>query len=169
MKRMTAKERKVGIAAATMMMLAAVAVSAAVYKPVEDMPDECYQEPADTYEECDIENCVQIVLKAQGDAISEVESGCDSTAYNASTGAAGDKQLRKIMVREANRILGRDEYSYDDRYSARKSQEIFEVVISHHNPQLDIDSTISIWNPGCGRDYRERVRNIYYENLNAMM
>ena len=66
------------------------------------------------------------------DAVIEVESGGDDSAYNKRERAVGCLQIRPIMVREANRILksyGVDRrYTLDDRYSRAKSIEIFSMM-----------------------------------------
>ncbi len=66
------------------------------------------------------------------DAVIDVESGGDDSAYNKRERAVGCLQIRPIMVREANRILksyGVDRrYTLDDRYSRAKSIEIFSMM-----------------------------------------
>jgi len=61
------------------------------------------------------------------------ESRNDSTMYNAREDACGDMQTRKVMIREANRISGYEKYSLADRWSSKKSREIFFLVQKHHN------------------------------------
>ena len=47
----------------------------------------------------------------------QVESGNDTLAYNAKENAAGCLQIRPIMVREVNRLLGKDSFKLKDRLS----------------------------------------------------
>ena len=58
------------------------------------------------------------------DAIMEVESSNNDSAYNASEDAVGCLQIRKCMVDDVNRILKRKRityrYSYNDRWSRDK-------------------------------------------------
>jgi hypothetical protein len=44
-------------------------------------------------------------------AIIQVESGGDTLAYNSKEDAVGCLQIRPIMVREVNRLLGKDSFT----------------------------------------------------------
>lgn len=46
--------------------------------------------------------------------------------------AVGPLHTWKIMVREANRILGEDRYTYADRHDYKKSREICTIFLTHH-------------------------------------
>lgn len=80
----------------------------------------------------------------------------------------GCLQISVIMVAEANRLLGYVQYvttaDRDDRLDKYNSLEIFRIVQSHHNPDLDVDKAIDIWNKNAPRQYRENVK-YYYEQL----
>ena len=80
----------------------------------------------------------------------------------------GCLQISVIMVAEANRLLGYVQYvttaDRDDRLNKYNSLEIFRIVQSHHNPDLDVDKAIDIWNKNAPRQYRENVK-YYYEQL----
>ncbi len=82
------------------------------------------------------------------DAIATVESRGDDHAYNASSGALGRWQMKRIYVDEVNRILGlrKDDrkYSYEDRTDPVRAREMFEIYQSHHNPEKDIDRAIRL-------------------------
>lgn len=66
------------------------------------------------------------------DAVIEVESGGDDSAYNKRERAVGCLQIRPIAVREVNRVLesyGIDgKYTLDDRYDRGKSIEMFSIM-----------------------------------------
>ena len=62
------------------------------------------------------------------EAVIYVESRGDSMAYNKSEDAVGVLQIRPIMVREVNRLLGFDKYTLKDRWSVSKSKEMFNIV-----------------------------------------
>ena len=62
------------------------------------------------------------------DAIMYVESRGDSMAYNRGEDAVGVLQIRPIMLREVNRLLGYDRYNLKDRWSKAKSIEMFEII-----------------------------------------
>ena len=54
-------------------------------------------------------------------AVMAVESNFDTMAYNSKENAAGVLQIRPIMVREVNRLLGEDKYTLKDRWSKQKA------------------------------------------------
>jgi len=80
-------------------------------------------------------------------AIIQVESGGDTMAYNAKENAAGCLQIRPIMVREVNRLLGEDKYTLKDRWSKAKSIEMFNVIRSHLKGASD-EQIARTWNGG---------------------
>lgn len=81
-------------------------------------------------------------------ALSFVESKDDDRAYNASSGALGRWQMKRIYVDEVNRILRlkreKRRYRYEDRTNPVKAREMFEIYQSHHNPKKDIDWAIRL-------------------------
>jgi len=80
-------------------------------------------------------------------AVMAVESNFDSMAYNAKENAAGVLQIRPIMVREVNRLLGEDKYTLKDRWSKAKSIEMFNVIRSHLKGATD-EEIARTWNGG---------------------
>ena len=66
------------------------------------------------------------------DAVIDVESGGDDSAYNKRERAVGCLQIRPIAVREVNRLLegyGVDgKYTLDDRYDRGRSIEMFSIM-----------------------------------------
>ena len=64
-------------------------------------------------------------------AISQVESSGDDSAYNASEDAVGYLQIRQCMVNDVNRILKRkgslERYAYEDRWLRYKSIQMFNI------------------------------------------
>ena len=80
-------------------------------------------------------------------AVMAVESNFDSMAYNAKENAVGVLQIRPIMVREVNRLLGEDKYTLKDRWNKAKSIEMFNVIRSHtKNPTNEMIARN--WNGG---------------------
>lgn len=82
------------------------------------------------------------------EAISIVESRKDDNAYNASSGALGRWQMKKVYVDEVNRILsirkdGR-RYHYQDRVDPVKAREMFDIYQSYHNPKKSVDRAIRL-------------------------
>lgn len=104
-------------------------------------------------------------INAMALAFAKQESNFDHMAVSPCGRWVGCLQLSKIMVREANRIVGFDCFCYDDRYDRQSSYAIFKIVQQHHNPNLEIDRAIDVWNPGCGSDYRGSVKKYFKYNL----
>ena len=84
-------------------------------------------------------------------AISQVESSGDDSAYNASEDAVGYLQIRQCMVNDINRILKRngsvERYAYKDRWLRYKSIQMFNIYCQHY--KLDTAEEIArCWNGG---------------------
>lgn len=60
----------------------------------------------------------------------------------------GILQITPIYVKEANRILGKSEYTLHDRRSPLKSHEMFLVVQNYHNPKKDVKKAVILHNKG---------------------
>lgn len=98
-------------------------------------------------------------------ALIEVESGGDSTCIGMANDV-GILQITPICVREVNRILGMQIYVLSDRYSVKKSLEMFNIIQHHKNPQLDIHLAAKIWNPRAPESYYEKIeRNLLQKQL----
>ena len=80
-------------------------------------------------------------------AIIQVESGGDTLAYNLKEDAVGCLQIRPIMVREVNRLVGKDSFILSDRWSKVKSIQMFNVIRSHTNNPTD-EKLARNWNGG---------------------
>lgn len=65
------------------------------------------------------------------DAIIYVESRGNTLAHNISEDAVGCLQIRPIMLREVNRLLGFQKYKLNDRWNKTKSIEMFNVIKKH--------------------------------------
>lgn len=104
-------------------------------------------------------------INAMALAFAQQESQFNHTAVSPCGRWVGCLQLSKIMVREANRIVGFDCFNYDDRYDRQISYAIFKIVQERHNTNLEIDRAIDVWNPGCGSDYRGSVKKYFKYNL----
>ena len=81
-----------------------------------------------------------------------VESEGNDSAYHKGEKAAGCLQIRPIMVREVNRILGIQkselEYTLEDRWSREKSIEMFHIVNGYHNKNSTYEEIARAWNGG---------------------
>ena len=98
---------------------------------------------------------------AMADAFAMQESRMTEDAVSPCGKYAGCLQISEIMVREANRVLGEELYSYNDRYDAGCSYGMFKAVMEYHNPTLNIDKAVDIWNGKATKLYRENVKNYY--------
>ena len=65
----------------------------------------------------------------------------------------GIMQITPIYVAEVNRLSGKG-YSHDDAFSIEKSLEMFDIIQSRHNPEMDIDKAISLHNRSKAYSYR---------------
>ena len=89
------------------------------------------------------------------DALIYVESrGNDSAIGDRHLGkpSVGCLQIRPIMVREVNRILKRKKkslrYSMDDRFSRKKSIEMFMVWKDYYHDSSNFEEIARTWNGG---------------------
>ena len=98
-------------------------------------------------------------------AFAVVESNNNPNAVNHRENAVGLLQIRPIMIRQANMIVGEDIYTLFDRHDSIMSIAIFHTVMSELNPTLDIDRAIDIWNPNASREYRNLVIAVYENQI----
>lgn len=103
------------------------------------------------------------------EAIIQVESEGDAKAKSGKY--IGAMQIAPILVQECNNILKqrniKKRYSLRDRYSKKKSKEMFLLIQSHHNPNNDIEKAIRSWNGGMR--YSVRATNRYYKKVMAAL
>jgi hypothetical protein len=99
------------------------------------------------------------------DAITQVESNGNSRAVSGKS--CGAMQITPILVKDCNDILKRrghnKRYTLDDRFSVKKSREMFVLIMSHYNPENSIERAIRIWNGGAHFTVRSTQR--YYEKV----
>lgn len=81
----------------------------------------------------------------------------------------GYLQMSEIMVREVNRLIGKDIYTYDDRYDWDKCLAMFSIIMDNKNPSLDVDIAVDIWNEKCHKVYRNQVKTYYNFLLNKTL
>jgi len=63
-----------------------------------------------------------------------VESGGDANAVGDRGAAVGCLQIHEIYVDDANRLTGKNTYTYEDRYNRKKSIEMVKIVLAHYAP-----------------------------------
>ena len=84
-------------------------------------------------------------------AIIEVESNNNDSAYRANEDAVGCLQIRKCMVDDVNRILKRRKFdlrfTYNDRWSRDKSIYMFEIYCNYYG-LTTAEEMARCWNGG---------------------
>lgn len=100
------------------------------------------------------------------EAIIWKESRGNDKAINNKTNAAGCMQITPIYLKQCNKILGQNKYKLSDRYSRRKSIEMFNVYQGHFNPNKDLHLAIKLHNPRASYSYHKEIENKYNELIN---
>ncbi len=99
------------------------------------------------------------------DAIIQVESGGNPNAVSGNS--VGVMQITPILVEDCNQILekkkSKKRYSLADRYSAKKSKEMFLLIQSYYNPMNNVEKGIRLWNGGV--NYSVRATNRYFRKV----
>jgi len=72
----------------------------------------------------------------------QIESSNNPSAVGDNGHAVGILQIHKIYVRDVNRILGHDEYTYDDRWDIEKSKEMTKIYLSWYAPKMKLMSKL---------------------------
>ena len=93
-------------------------------------------------------------------AFATVESGCDENAVGP-TDDLGWLQITPVLVRDCNRILGYERYTFEDRLDRECSEQMFRIIQDHYNPSWDLSAAARRWNPGAGDSYRDKVAKAY--------
>ena len=101
------------------------------------------------------------------EAIIHVESRGDSMAYNAGEDAVGVLQIRPIMMREVNRLLGYNKYTLDDRWSKSKSIEMFNVIKDHTTNPTN-ERLARNWNGGWN-GYKKKSTLKYWQKVKTQL
>ena len=103
------------------------------------------------------------------DAIIQVESGGNPNAISGNS--VGVMQITPILVEDCNQILQRKKskkrYTLADRYSVKKSKEMFLLIQSHYNPMNNVEKAIRLWNGGV--NYSVRATNRYFRKVMNLM
>jgi soluble lytic murein transglycosylase-like protein len=101
------------------------------------------------------------------DALCIVESSNNPSAIGDGGQAVGILQIHPIMIKDVNRILGKDAYTLRDRLDPVKSRKICRVYLSHYGKGKQFDYLARIWNGGpsgwkkkCTEKYWLRVEKV---------
>jgi len=103
-------------------------------------------------------------------AIAQVESEGDPKQVSKCGRYVGYLQISKILVRQCNQILGKQVYTYDDRYDKQKSIEMFIIYQEYFNKEGNMEKAIRLWNSGdlnCMK--RKRPTEGYYRKVMAKL
>lgn len=73
----------------------------------------------------------------------------------------GQLQIRPVMVREVNNILGSTKYSLEDRMDKVKSIEMFKIYTNHHTPDWNLELVARRWNGGYRGEHKTATINYY--------
>ena len=99
-------------------------------------------------------------------ALAWVESEWNPEAIG-QTEDVGYLQITPIIILDANRIVGSNKYSLDDRKDINKSIEIFNVIMDNYNPTHDLNYSLKIWNPKAPVSYHRKVMTKYNELITS--
>lgn len=97
-------------------------------------------------------------------ALEAVESGGRADAIGDCGRAAGVLQIHPIMVRECNRILGRDWFTLADRFSVSRSRAMARVYFGHHGEGWTLEQAARAWNGG-PKGYTKKATLKYWEKI----
>lgn len=102
------------------------------------------------------------------DAITQVESEGDSRAVSGKS--CGAMQITPILVEDCNAILKKrgenKRYTLNDRFNVKKSREMFVLIMSHYNPENNIERAIRLWNGGVR--YTVKGTQRYYNKVMSL-
>lgn len=102
------------------------------------------------------------------DAITQVESEGNSRAVSGTQ--CGAMQIKPILVEDCNAILKsrgeKKRFTLNDRFSVKKSREMFVLIMSHYNPTNNIEKAIRLWNGGV--KYTNKGTQRYYQKVMAL-
>jgi hypothetical protein len=98
-------------------------------------------------------------------AISAVESKGNPRAVSGKH--VGILQISPIVVDDCNRInklkKSKKRFTYGDRYSVKKSIEMFWIIQHFYNKELNVEKAIRLWNGGTG--YTKAGTQKYYNKV----
>jgi hypothetical protein len=99
----------------------------------------------------------EISLRRTFWAVAWVESKGDPRAVNRREQAVGIVQIRPIMVRDVNRIVGRGKYNLSDRTDVERSYEMFRLYSRYYAPRGTPEIWARNWNGGPKGSQKQRT------------
>jgi hypothetical protein len=104
------------------------------------------------------------------DAIKIVESK-NGKYLNGKNGESGPYQIKRIVIDDVNRILGKKIFKYDNVLDDNKSREICRIYILYWSKRYNvntIESMARIWNGG-PRGYRKESTIEYWRKIRRVL
>lgn len=103
-------------------------------------------------------------------ALIMVESSGNNSAYNEKEDAVGCLQIRRVMVKDVNRILkkqGKDkQFKLKDRWDCDKAVEMFEIYTDYYHPDADDETIARGWNGGPG-GHKKQATEKYWSKVRS--
>lgn len=97
-------------------------------------------------------------------AIEQVESEGRTDVVSKDGRYVGCLQISEILVRQCNQIAGYDRFTYADRFSRKKSHEMFILFQEHFNKEGSTEKAIRLWNSGDLRCMQRKASTDNYYN-----
>ena len=114
-----------------------------------------------------VSNAPALVADNLVNAIIHVESRGNTHAHNVSEDAVGVLQIRPIMVKEVNRVLGFYKYTLIDRWDKQKSIEMFNVI-RENTPNPTNEKIARNWNGG-PNGYKKQSTLKYWQKVKKLL
>jgi hypothetical protein len=89
-------------------------------------------------------------------ALIETESENNQYAVG-SRNDGGILQITPVYIKEVNRIQSDCVYKLEDRFDIQKSLEMFNILNSFHNSELNIEKAILLHNPKAPKSYKAKI------------
>jgi hypothetical protein len=97
--------------------------------------------------------------------LSYQESTNNANALNVKENAVGILQIRPIMIKEVNLLVGHKKYTLEDRWDPEKSIEIFKDFQNKVNPEWDEELACKKWNGGRKGELKKSTEKYYQSYL----
>lgn len=122
-----------------------------------------------------IDNTQQLFIEAKNNeklmllwkSVVKVESNNGLYLFNELENAVGVAQIRPIMIKEVNNLLGYDKYSHEQAWDSLTSFNIFKDFQQHFNPEFDLERGSRLWNGGRSGMEKESTLIYYAKILNS--
>ena len=100
--------------------------------------------------------------------VSQIESSSNPKAHNLKEDAVGIIQIRPIMVREVNRLVGFEKYKLEDRWDVNKSFDMFYDFQIRRNKGFSLEKGCRMWNGGIN-GHKKASTNKYWDKIKRLV